>query len=232
MDGVTGEAPSALARLGEMAQLGGPVVGLLLAMAVVLLAVAALKLVQFRALRIESMAPVEAAVAAYRAGEPDAPARLDEARNPAATVVAEAMRRHRAGADPELAREEALTSAADHTENLRSHLRVLEIIATLSPLLGLFGTVLGMIEAFQQMEAAGNRVDPAVLSGGIWQALLTTAVGLGVAIPATAVFTWLERRVERFAQATESALTRVFTAPLATRPVAEEAAHAPSQAVA
>jgi biopolymer transport protein ExbB len=51
-------------------------------------------------------------------------------------------------------------------------------------LLGLFGTVLGMVEAFRQLELAGSQVDPAVLSGGIWQALLTTAVGLAVAIPA------------------------------------------------
>ncbi|HAD30684.1 MAG TPA: MotA/TolQ/ExbB proton channel family protein, partial [Methylophaga sp.] len=49
---------------------------------------------------------------------------------------------------------------------LRSYLRPLEVIASLSPLLGLFGTVLGMILAFQQMELAGSQIDPSVLSGG------------------------------------------------------------------
>jgi len=80
--------------------------------------------------------------------------------------------------------------------SLESYLRPLELISTLAPLLGLFGTVLGMIEAFQAMEGAGANVDPAVLSGGIWQALLTTAVGLGVAIPVSMMHSWLERRVE------------------------------------
>lgn len=220
-----GASPTALERAADLAGLGGPVVLLLAAMAVVMAAVAIVKVIQFRRLRIESMGDVEAAVTAYRRGDAESPARLERARNPAAHVVAQAMRRHQAGASSELAREEAQTGAEDHAENLRSHLRILEIIATLSPLLGLFGTVLGMIEAFQQMEAAGSRVDPSVLSGGIWQALLTTAVGLGVAIPATAVFTWLDRRVERFTQATESALTRVFTAELATRPVPSSARH-------
>ena len=52
-----------------------------------------------------------------------------------------------------------------------------------APLLGLLGTVFGMIDAFQQMEMAGNNINPSTLSGGIWEALLTTAVGLSVAIP-------------------------------------------------
>ena len=61
---------------------------------------------------------------------------------------------------------------------MRSHLRVMEVIANLAPLIALLGTVLGMIEAFQAMELAGKQVDPSVLSGSIWEALLTTAVGL------------------------------------------------------
>jgi biopolymer transport protein ExbB len=100
----------------------------------------------------------------------------------------------------------------DQLSKLRSYLRPLEIIATLSPLLGLLGTVLGMITAFQQMEGAGNQVDPSVLSGGIWQALLTTAVGLAVAIPVVTLQSWLERKVERIAHNMNDAVTQVFTA--------------------
>jgi biopolymer transport protein ExbB len=85
------------------------------------------------------------------------------------------------------------------------------VIGTLSPLLGLFGTVLGMIEAFRRLEAAGSRVDPSILSGGIWGALLTTAVGLAVAIPTIAALNWLERRVERLAHDMDDAAARVFT---------------------
>ncbi|WP_053005754.1 MotA/TolQ/ExbB proton channel family protein [Kiloniella spongiae] len=68
--------------------------------------------------------------------------------------------------------------------NLESGLSVIALIAALSPLLGLLGTVIGMISAFQALESAGNNVDPSLLSGGIWEALLTTALGLVVAMPA------------------------------------------------
>ena len=85
------------------------------------------------------------------------------------------------------------------------------MIASLSPLLGLLGTVLGMIEAFQQMEAAGSQVDPSILSGGIWQALLTTAVGLAVAIPVVIMHGFFERKCDRIAFLLDDALTRVFT---------------------
>ncbi|MDO6806083.1 MotA/TolQ/ExbB proton channel family protein, partial [Wenyingzhuangia sp. 1_MG-2023] len=89
---------------------------------------------------------------------------------------------------PEAAlREETLRLARIEVGKLTQGLRPLEVIANIAPLLGLFGTVLGMIEAFQAMEAAGSKVDPAVLSGGIWQALLTTAGGLAVAIPVSMI---------------------------------------------
>ena len=68
-----------------------------------------------------------------------------------------------------------------------------------------------MILAFQQLEAAGAQVDPSVLSSGIWRALLTTAMGLGIAIPVTAVHGWMERKVERVAAQMDDAVTQVFT---------------------
>lgn len=93
---------------------------------------------------------------------------------------------------------------------LESYLRPLEVISTLAPLLGLFGTVLGMIEAFKAMEAAGSQVDPAVLSGGIWQALLTTAVGLAVAIPVSMVHSALERKAETSAAAIQDDIEQML----------------------
>ena len=62
-------------------------------------------------------------------------------------------------------------------------LPVLASIAAIAPLFGLFGTVLGMIEVFQRLAALGGRADVALLSSGIWVALLTTAFGLFVALP-------------------------------------------------
>lgn len=72
----------------------------------------------------------------------------------------------------------------------------LSLISVISPLLGLTGTVLGMIQAFQVIEAHGSRVDPGMLAGGIWQALITTAAGLLVAIPSHVALHYLERQMD------------------------------------
>ena len=95
--------------------------------------------------------------------------------------------------------------------SLRSHLRSMEVIANLAPLIGLLGTVLGMIEAFQAMEIAGKQVDPSILSGGIWVALLTTAVGLIVAIPATLAYNWFDRRIETCAENMQDTIAQINT---------------------
>jgi len=77
-------------------------------------------------------------------------------------------------------------------------LTVLEIVAAVSPLLGLLGTVLGMITVFDAITVAGIG-NPQVLSDGISKALITTVAGLCVAIPALAFHSWLSRRVDDFA---------------------------------
>lgn len=78
--------------------------------------------------------------------------------------------------------------------------RTLELIGLIAPLLGLLGTILGMIEAFQALQESGAQADPTVLAGGIWEALLTTALGLAVAIPAIVAFNLIENRIEVFRQ--------------------------------
>ncbi|MBR9862213.1 MAG: MotA/TolQ/ExbB proton channel family protein [Rhodobacteraceae bacterium] len=80
--------------------------------------------------------------------------------------------------------------AAQELAALRSGLRPLELIVTIAPLIGLFGTVLGMIEAFQGLETSGSQADPSVLAGSIWEALPTTAAGLAVAFPAAVALSW------------------------------------------
>ncbi|MAC41871.1 MAG: flagellar motor protein MotA [Pelagibacterales bacterium] len=81
--------------------------------------------------------------------------------------------------------------------NLEFLLKPLEVISNVAPLLGLLGTVIGMITAVSKLENAGSKVDPAILAGGIWEALLTTAFGLIVAIPALAAFYWLDGKVDK-----------------------------------
>lgn len=80
---------------------------------------------------------------------------------------------------------------------LESHLRGLEMTAAIAPLMGLLGTVVGMITSFSRLSLSGARVDPSLLAGGIWEALLTTAGGLTVAIPALAAHYILDGIIER-----------------------------------
>ena len=80
---------------------------------------------------------------------------------------------------------------------LESHLRGLEMSAMIAPLMGLLGTVIGMINSFSKLSSAGARVDPSILAGGIWEALLTTAGGLAVAIPALAAHYVLDGVIEK-----------------------------------
>ena len=108
-------------------------------------------------------------------------------------------------------REEILRLSDERINYYSSNLNSLQVIATIAPLLGLLGTVFGMIEAFQQMEMAGKNVDPSVLSGGIWEALLTTAVGLSVAIPIVVFESYFRNTIENFKNNIESAVTKVLT---------------------
>jgi biopolymer transport protein ExbB len=73
-------------------------------------------------------------------------------------------------------------------------------VATIGPLLGLFGTVLGMIELFRAMAASGARPEFSDVVGGIWTALLTTAAGLVAAIPAQAAHHWFDHIADRRAR--------------------------------
>ena len=78
--------------------------------------------------------------------------------------------------------------------------RTLAILGNTAPLLGLLGTIMGMIKAFMVIEAAGGKVDAQALAGGIWEAMLTTGVGLAVAIPVLLVLHLLEGMADRRAQ--------------------------------
>ena len=80
-------------------------------------------------------------------------------------------------------------------KHIETFIPSLEIIANVSPLLGLLGTVIGMISSFSQLELGGDLVNPALLAGGIWTALLTTAIGLVVAIPAMVAHHFFEKKI-------------------------------------
>ena len=80
---------------------------------------------------------------------------------------------------------------------LRKHLRVLSVIAAIAPLLGLLGTIFGMITAFQTVATSGDALGKTeLLAEGIYEAMTTTAAGLIVAIPALLMYHWVSARVD------------------------------------
>lgn len=97
---------------------------------------------------------------------------------------------------------EAVEEAAElEIPRLEKHLPILATIAHITPLLGLLGTVTGMIRSFQIIQAKAASmapVNPGDLAGGIWEALLATVAGLSVAIPAYVAYNYLTSQVDGF----------------------------------
>ncbi|MBP5591025.1 MotA/TolQ/ExbB proton channel family protein [bacterium] len=92
------------------------------------------------------------------------------------------------------------------TEEIYSHTSIPGVMATLSPLLGLLGTVLGMIRIFNKFTEAGG--NPMILAGGIWEALITTAAGLTVAIPSLIIYRFLTYTADKSVAELEFALEK------------------------
>lgn len=100
-----------------------------------------------------------------------------------------------------------------------SGLRTVSVLANTAPLLGLLGTIVGMINAFQVIEAAGGKVNATALAGGIWEAMLTTGVGLAVAVPLLILLHFWESALARY----HWHLQRVAARVLHDAPVTEQA---------
>ncbi|WP_439507261.1 MotA/TolQ/ExbB proton channel family protein [Yoonia sp.] len=175
--------------LAAFIDLGGWVVALIIALSVLSGAVVLWKLAQFYTAGVGRHAPLLAALAASDAGQQARALALAEAApSHLAPVLALALQARDA-------RERLYTLAEARLARLEAGFRLLDAVAQTAPLLGLFGTVLGMIAAFRAMQDAGQSVDPSVLAGGIWVALMTTAAGLAVAMPLSAILSWLEGRM-------------------------------------
>jgi len=91
----------------------------------------------------------------------------------------------------------AMEAEADHTlQRMNRYMPVLDTMITVTPLLGIFGTVLGIIGSFKILGASGI-ADPKLVTSGIAQALITTATGLGIAIIAVIPYNYFNSRISR-----------------------------------
>ena len=132
----------------------------------------------------------------------------DENGSPAARVFAAAIRRW---GRPAVEIEQAAIDACERELNrLRRYRRVFNSVATISPLLGLLGTVFGLIRSFNEVAAAGAMGRPDLLAGGFGEALITTAMGLLVAIPAMILHSYFTSRVDRLAMRLDETCQQVI----------------------
>jgi biopolymer transport protein ExbB len=197
----------------DMLAKGGPAIWAIAALSVLTLAIILWKMVRLLVSGAWRRGRAEDAIARWKDGDLDAARRIAGAGHGSCAIMVDAalaaLADSRMSLDDTVA--ETTRVAKRQIARAQSGLRGLELIATVAPLLGLLGTVLGMIAAFQALETAGAQADPSSLAGGIWEALLTTAAGMAVAIPASAALTWFESVIESLRQDMEDMATRIFT---------------------
>lgn len=178
---------------------GGAMMFVLLALSVYSLGVILFKIIQFKAANVFDRSFIEAALTEIKSGDRlKATLMLEKVKGPIARIMRVTFSCVANREMSQRSKEAEITrvGSAD-IRYLDSYLRSLEMVAMVAPLIGLLGTVVGMIRSFSKLSISGSRVDPTMLAGGIWEALLTTAGGLAVAIPALAAHYILDGIVEK-----------------------------------
>lgn len=182
--------------LGEILAQGGWTMVPLYACSIVALAVFLRKLLEYRAVHLSDLSWYDGVLKLIRSGDFDAVSgACNHHVHPAARVacaVAQALKDR-----PDLAESEARRIASLELQKLEKNLSLLSFIAQIAPLLGLLGTVFGMISMFIGLQESGNAsINLSELSSGIWEALVTTAAGLTIAVPALAAYSYLTSRLD------------------------------------
>lgn len=197
--------------LGRILALGGwPMVPIYLC-SVVALAVFLRKVFELRRAQQSSLEWLPRAIEELEAGDlASAASTCARAEHPAARSVEAAIRVARQR--PDRAEAEAVRVGSLEIQRLDKHLGLLAFIAQVAPLLGLLGTVIGMVRLFFDLEGSSATVDTAQLSSGIWQALLTTAAGLTVAVPTLAAHSYLASRSDSMRLVLHDAVEQALTA--------------------
>ena len=176
---------------------GGILVGPILLCSVLALAIFLERLIRFARIRIRGLGLVDKVAQYVRNGEHSQALELARgSRSPLGRILAntvEVMDQDRETLDTVI-----VHSADEEVREFSRYLQALATIGNIAPLLGLLGTVLGMIKAFMVIQQMGGKVNAAVLAGGIWEAMLTTALGLAVALPTMVAHSYLISRVDRF----------------------------------
>ena len=191
---------------------GGPVMIPIVLLSVYTLWVVILKVIQFNIVKPLKLRYVSSVIALLKNGETERAKKLiADQKGPVARVMEVTITLLQ---DEKISKErmesEVERVGATEMRQLESHLRGLEMSGTISPLLGLLGTVIGMVKAFAQLAASSAQANPASLAGGIWEALITTVGGLIVAVPAVAAYYIIDGYVEKVRGAMRDSATQIL----------------------
>ncbi|MCQ9207185.1 MAG: MotA/TolQ/ExbB proton channel family protein [Omnitrophica bacterium] len=195
----------------ELIVKGGPIMGLIILCSVIAFAVVLERMGHLRSAKIDTgkfMQDISNKVKGNRVME--AVDMCNSTRGPIARILKSGIMKY----DKQKSEmKEAIADAGVHeVPLLEKNLGVLATIAHIAPLLGLLGTVVGMLKAFQVIEAKAMSmvpVSPGDLAGGIWEALITTVAGLAVAIPTYVAYNYLVSRVDNFVLDMEKSATEL-----------------------
>ena len=172
----------------EILNKGGPVVWILLGYSVVALAIILERYLHF--LRMGSLPQGFILQLQEALSKNKLSSLISALRGPEAAVISGLHQAHQQGVQ-DLVRT-ATRIGSNELQRMERGFRTLGLLGDTAPLLGLFGTITGMIKAFMVIEQAGGKVDAQALAGGIWEAMVTTGVGLAVALPILFLLHWLE----------------------------------------
>ena len=184
----------------ELLHKGGPVIWVLAAYSSIGLAIVLERYLLF--LRLRRLPRNFAGQLNHLLDQPDAEKQVAKLKGPEAHVIQAMVEADRQGVKD--LQNVGARVCAQEQQRMEFGLPTLGILGNTAPLLGLLGTITGMIKAFMVIEDAGGKVDAQALAGGIWEAMITTGVGLTVAIPLVILLHFLEGAVERRGQSMQS----------------------------
>jgi biopolymer transport protein ExbB len=181
----------------EFLSKGGVLVIPILLCSVLSLAIFVERLIRFTRLRSRGAGLAEKTVVMMESGQgQEAYEMLIQSNSPMGRVLAQAIEVK--DQDRETLETVIAHSTDEEVRGLSSYVQALATMGNIAPLLGLLGTVLGMIKAFMVIQEMGGKVNAAVLAGGIWEAMLTTALGLAVALPTMVAHSYLISRIDKY----------------------------------
>jgi biopolymer transport protein ExbB len=206
----TGDLSSIPTRLSEMFRAGGVIMWPIAACSVIAFTFALERLVVLRRRRVIPRDFVRRFLQNLEQGELDrdsASQLCEQNGSPMAEVFLHGVRKW---GKPSVEVEQAIIDGGERQiGHLRKNLRILNAVATLTPLLGLLGTVIGMILCFNQIATSSAMGKSEQLAGGIGVALLTTAFGLAVAIPSLMLYMYFAGRIDSLVMEMDSLAQRV-----------------------